>query len=404
MAYQPNPRIALADSMSVDAFGNLRTSQPASLITAKAVGWDDTQALVGKVTGVGASRAHSVTTSSYTLTVGTVSGAKVTHRTRARAPYQPGKSQLVEATGVLPAPKANVRARVGYFDAYDGLFFSTTDTSHQIVRRSSTSGSPVDTACLRADWDDKLDGTGPSGITFDFTKGAIPVFDLQWLGYGRVRVGASIDGQLIPICSFEHAGILSLPYMANPNLPLCWEIENVGVSASATSLLATCGQVSSEGGYDPPGYHEPVGIGQATRSVASGTVNATELLAVRLAKPRYHSLLLDAAQTYVGTTANYEWRVVLNPTGLTAGAWAVPTFGTGLVEGNFTRTGTPSGGTILDGGYVSSQQNTGADPFRSVQRFGADADDTADVLSLQVMHYEASPESFRGTLVVRTLT
>ena len=79
MAYQPNPRIALADSMSVDAFGNLRTSQPASLITAKAVGWDDTQALVGKVTGVGASRAHSVTTSSYTLTVGTVSGAKVTH-------------------------------------------------------------------------------------------------------------------------------------------------------------------------------------------------------------------------------------------------------------------------------------------------------------------------------------
>jgi hypothetical protein len=82
-------------------------------------------------------------------------------------PYQPGKSLLALMTFVMAPTQTNLRQRVGYFGANDGLYLEQNDTDVRFVLRKSTSGSVDDTEYVtQANWNvDKFDGTGPSGIT-----------------------------------------------------------------------------------------------------------------------------------------------------------------------------------------------------------------------------------------------
>ena len=65
-----------------------------------------------------------------------------------------------------------------------------TDTA-SFVLRSSTSGAPVEREVQQSEWNiDPFDGTGPSGITLDFTCTQILLIDAQNLlviGYAEFR-------------------------------------------------------------------------------------------------------------------------------------------------------------------------------------------------------------------------
>jgi hypothetical protein len=141
---------------------------------------------------------------------------------------------------------------MGYFDPEEGIFWQQTGAGSAMVRRSSTSGSPVDEVVAQVNWNlDPMDGTGPSGITLDPTKTQILIIDLQWLGVGRVRVGFVIGGAIYYVHEFLYANVLSTVYMRTATLPVRYEITNTGVAASATNdLIQICSAVMSEGGLD----------------------------------------------------------------------------------------------------------------------------------------------------------
>jgi hypothetical protein len=65
------------------------------------------------------------------------------------------------STFVLGAGVAGVTVEVGQFDLLNGLFLRQNGVSGlQFVRRTSTSGSAVDNAVDKANWNiDKFDGT-----------------------------------------------------------------------------------------------------------------------------------------------------------------------------------------------------------------------------------------------------
>lgn len=241
--------VALGDSPSIDAFGRLRTSDPFTLFASSHDQSPGDDLWETALTG-SASATHLPAQAAVRLRTTTASGDKVVRQTSRYFRYLPGKSQLILLTGVMGAAATNVRKRVGYFDAANGLFFQQTSTGLAVVRRSSVSGSPVDTVVAQSAWNiDRLDGTGPSGVTIDAAKAQIWLIDLEWLGVGRVRMGVVIDGAIYYCHQFLNANSLTTVYMSTANLPVRYEIENTGAASSATNDFAViCSTVVSEGG------------------------------------------------------------------------------------------------------------------------------------------------------------
>ena len=185
------------DPILLDAFGRLRISEPVTLFEHKnthvsnAVCFD--QNIIGTANAVRNSNDSTVVLSTL------ANGDSVTRQSRRYITYQPGKSLLVMMTGVLNARsggnQSGTVAEIGYFDDSNGVFFRYSDSTLEIIKRSSVTGSVVDTNVDQVDWNlDKLDGTGNSGVTLQADKAQIFVFDFEWLGVGRVRVGIAIGG------------------------------------------------------------------------------------------------------------------------------------------------------------------------------------------------------------------
>lgn len=270
-AYAAEPlAVSLNNAGQVDAFGRVRVSTATTLFDAQQeygldtrTTWDCAANGVlgapgsdGSVSDAGcAVGPTSASTRMTPLTVSTVSGQYAVLQSKQYVRYVPGKSHLVLMTGVFsPGAVTNVDARAGYFDGANGIFIKSTNNAYSIVRRTSTSGAAVDNAVNQADWNmDKLDGTGPSGITLDLTKTNILFIQAQWLGVGQVIVGFDIDGVLVAAHAFKNANSLTVPYTQTFNLPVRLELRNTGTSTGATINFVCC-SVQSEGGAEIRGF------------------------------------------------------------------------------------------------------------------------------------------------------
>lgn len=232
-------------------------------------------------TGTGSSITHLPNSSSALLTCGTEENSLAQLITRKFHRYQAGNGMEVEMTGVIGAPVSEYTKEWGYFDDNDGLLFRQDDEGNfYVVKRSSTTGSKVDTAILQENFNlDKLDGTGASGYNIDLTKSQIFFIDFQWLGTGGVMFGiVNEKRKIIPCHIFEHANQIETVYMKTAYLPIQYRVENSGVAGAGATLNAICSTVKVNGGQEPPEYpyEESSGL------VSLGTTNETFIMAIRL--------------------------------------------------------------------------------------------------------------------------
>lgn len=253
------------------AFGALRVAAAVTLFDATfqydagPLLWEDV------ITG-GATVTHLPNESSVRLRCATANGDKIVRQSRAYHRYQPGKSQYLRMTGLFGAAVTNLRRRLGYFDANNGLFLEQTGTGLSLVRRTFTSGSAVDNSVAQASWNvDTLQGTGPSGQTLDITKTFHLVIDFEWLGVGRARMGFDFGtGDIVWAHYFVSPNSLTVPYMTTANLPLRYEIENTAAQGSNHDLNVICAMVSSEQGFElERGYPFSAGNGATAISVST---------------------------------------------------------------------------------------------------------------------------------------
>jgi hypothetical protein len=246
---QSNALWTKISGMQIDAFGRHRVSNPYTLFDSQNRYAADSQ--FSSSTATGGTATYVANTASVDMAVTTTSGSSVIRQTKRVFAYQPGKSLLVLATFVMASPKANLRQRVGYFNTDNGIFFQVSGTTLSFVIRTFTGGSASDARTVnQADWNgDKLDGTGPSGITLDVTKTQIFFTDMEWLGVGSVRCGFVLDGQFIVCHTFNNANSQTNVYMQTALLPVRYEITNTGATASSSTMKQICSSVISEGGY-----------------------------------------------------------------------------------------------------------------------------------------------------------
>jgi len=96
------------------------------------------------------------------------------------------------------------------------------------VIRSSTTGITSETRVVRDNWNgDKLDGSGPSGITASPVPQQMINIEYEWYGAGEVKFSFTIDGETHIIHKFQHANRINQLWCGTPFLPIRCELENV---------------------------------------------------------------------------------------------------------------------------------------------------------------------------------
>lgn len=331
--YGATPQNALYvqyDANTVDAFGRLRVSNPYTLFDAQSRFAADSS--YSYVTATGGTTSYNTNKSSVNLNVTTTSGSTAVAQTYRVFPYQPGKGLLTMQTFTMAAGQTNLRQRIGYFGAQNGVYLQQDGTTLSFVVRSYTSGSVDDTrAVTQANWNvDKFNGTGPSGVTLDVTKTQILWFDFEWLGVGNVRCGFIVNGTFYTAHIFTNSNFQTAVYMQTAILPLRYEIATTGATSSAATLQMICSTVISEGGYEQtsqPYVARPGG----TAGVTVGT-SFVPIISIRVNSSYYGAIIIPSNYEFLPIgTGNYEIALIKNAT-LTGETWAAGAISGGQVD------------------------------------------------------------------------
>ena len=343
---------AASSAGATDAFGRIRTSSPLTLFDSSHRYKDN--GLWATATATGGTSTFDANAGLVNLSVTTSSGSEVIRETTKCFSYQPGKSLLVMSTFVLSPAKTNLRQRIGYYGAANGMYLELDNTTLSFVERSSSTGTLAETRVAQSDWNiDPLNGTGPSNLTLDPTKAQILWMDIEWLGLGTVRMGFIINGKFIHCHSFHHANIITSTYITTASLPLRYEITNTAATASTSTLKQVCSTILSEGGYELRGLQQAIGTTITSPHVLTTAGTYYPVISLRLKSAALDAIVILTALSILAATANanYNWRVVASAT-TTGGTWT--SAGTdSSVEYNLTGTAT-TGGRILAQGYFSS--------------------------------------------------
>jgi len=376
------------DSMR-DAFGKLRITYPTTLLDNKfpsSAGTDDFK----KNNMMDCYKSTGLTSFTYgnSKVILTATGTgTATSQSRKYCVYQPGKSILILLSGVINASSntASCTTRLGYFDDNNGLFFQYSNNTMSVVLRNIAS----DTQINQSNWNiDKMDGTGISSISLDFTKAQLYVIDFEWLSVGRIRFGFYMFGKINYCHQITNLNLLTAPYMLSPNLPSRYEI--VSTSGATGSLTQICTTIISEGGYTPIGRAFSAGTNPNTSISVSTT--ETPIIAITGKTTTYnHENILPTSFTIMDTDNNngylYRLRLYLSPSIANSplnGATIQDVDDNSIVSYSISGLSIPAGSIIVDQGYFYGRGivsfNSLSDVFTNIIQITSDIDNVSDVL------------------------
>jgi hypothetical protein len=370
--------------VAVDAFGRARMSTPLTLFDSSHRYKDN--GLWSTSNTATATYTHNANAGLIELNLDTTINAEIVRETTKVFSYQPGKSLQSMNTFIFNAAKSNLRQRVGYYGAQNGIYLELDGTTLNFVERSYSNGSINETRVSQANWNtDTLLGnveSSPSQITLDISKAQILFIDIEWLGLGTVRCGFVIDGKMIHCHSFHHANLITSTYMTTASLPLRYEIKNTGTTASSSTMKQVCSTVISEGGYELRGEQRAVGTPVQTPKTLTTAGTYYPVVSIQLKSAYLDAIAILTALSILGINSNpcsVAWRVYRGAT-LTSPSWTFADTDSS-VEYDTSATGL-SGGQVLAQGYIGITNQ---------------ASQTIDVLKEALFKFQLQRNSLTGT-------
>lgn len=298
MSFIFNNQISYSDGPNIDAFGRLRTAAITNLLYIKHA-FDKNPLQINEVT---AGTATSIFDQEFARVRMSTSANNdlVIRQTKTRPIYQPGKSQLWEASFSHFNLETNVIKRVGGFSSttgtpyntvFDGWFMESNGVTNEISFQIHRSGTTIYSATTST-WNN----TEFDPNDFNWQNANLISVDYQWLGVGRMRFGMVLSGQTIYFA--EHTAANNEPnvFMSSPNQPMRYEIRQVGVGSGYFDMI--CSQTSSEGALN--GLYSTVAIEHST--VTTLTTSGT----------KYPFIGYRLKNGYLGVTSQYNSLSVLN--------------------------------------------------------------------------------------------
>ncbi len=307
MSFIYNNEIKYSDSVNLDAFGRIRMSQITSLLEVSQV-YDKRPYIVDEVTG-GTVTSIFDSGNSQVIMSGTGANSYVIRQTFNTAPYQPGKSQLFEASFGNFQLQSDVIKRVGQFTSttastynsnFDGYFLESNGITNVISFQVWKTGSLTFSAATTQWNSNEFD---PSNITWSLTQ--LMQVDYQWLGVGRMRFYMIFSGS--PYLMYEHTGTnnLSTVYMTSPNKPIRYELKTSGGTGSFNMI---CSQVSLEGSLNQ--LWIPLGLTHAETTTLSTSGTKYPWLGIKM-NTGYEDISPIIQQVSVLNTSNDDYLVTI---------------------------------------------------------------------------------------------
>ena len=307
--------------------------------------WDELTSGTGSAT-------HDEYLGMVKLEVGGSVGDKVYRQTKRVQRYIPGRQGEVSMTMIFGTPTTGIRRRFGLFDDLNGFFFEDSgDGTYRCVLRRNTSGGIVEESFARDDWTvDKLDGTGPSGITADPLAIQQMSIEYEWYGAGMIEWNFVIDNNKYPIHRIYHANRHDHTWAAKAALPVRVELENTGGTAGTHTFYQGSHSFSTEASTEILGRQNS--IATAITGKSTGTANVFRpMVAIRLKSTALDSVVIpDEFSAATLDNTNIFVRAVELPT-ITGGTWVSMGNESG-VEYNITAT-SYTGGNILSTTFVN---------------------------------------------------
>ncbi len=311
---------------TLDAFGKLRVSMPTTLLDIRFPGQASGDLEFRnnnlQITST-SSGSYSGAYSNSKLVVSAQGSGYYISQSRNYCVYQPGKSLLFLASGVLYPGNDAYTTRIGYFDnetplsnnltVRNGLYFEHSNGEYSVNIKND-----LVTQILQDDWNiDKMDGFGPSGLDLNFTNTQLFVIDMEWLGVGRIRFGFYAYGRIQYCHQVTNINGLTQPYTNSINLPICYSIHNTASTITpANAFTQICSTVISEGGYTPLGRPFTISNGNAPVQVSNS--EKPLLFLTGGSANYYHQNIIPTSVTTTSSSTNdfmiYRLRLYLGGT------------------------------------------------------------------------------------------
>lgn len=402
MSYIYNNAVKYSDSPNMDAFGRLRTSAVTNLVDVKHV-YDKNPLQVNEVT---AGTATSIFNQEFARVRMSTSANNdlVIRQTKTHPIYQPGKSQMFEASFSNFQLESNVIKRVGgfttttastYNSIFDGFFLESNGVTNVISFQLWRSGTIIYSAAT-TDWVDTMFDT----TNLDWSNANLMMVDYQWLGVGRMRFGLNISGQTFYFTEHNCANNEPNVFMSSPNQPIRYEIRQLGVGSGYFDMI--CSQVSTEGALN--GLYSLVGITHSSQVTLNtpATPNGTKYpyIGFRL-KQGYKSVTSQLVNSYIVGVTNDLFAITLefNPTLSSTPVWSGTTnspFEYSLQDGTLT---------ISQSGYIlrsliadiSTSTTVSVDAPDNQIRVGSNINGSLDEMWICITPLTADPK-LRGSM------
>ena len=349
-----NPSIiSYGDSMSVDSFGRLRTSEPANRLDAE-FNYDKLEEIFDEVTNGAGTVTHDANARHLLLEAnGTGVGDNAAIYSYP-VPYTPGCSQLIELTGVLD---------------YAAIGGGTA----QLFLRSNVTGVVTEEVYDQEDWDNPC-------VDKDWSFSQIFVMDFQSLKVGRIRFGLNESGINIPIHEIKNNNKRNTGYWQTPNLSDYYRIYNdatytymelgygdddnaIGfryriTANAAAQMTAICCTVKSEGGkdlFDMSRYPQSADMGVTPKTVSTSII---PLLSIRQ-RSTFNSIANNsiALPEFLSVQTNNPIRLIIyHDCTLTGAVWGNVDTTHSTMEYNTTASALANGHIIVSE-YVATSKN-----------------------------------------------
>lgn len=389
MSYLFNNEITFERNQQLDAFGRLRVSELNTYFDSPLKHHEEIYIWDTLTEGSG-SWNYSFSQNMLLADV-TGNGDRVLRQTKEYFQLQNGKSHFGFMGVVFGSTTTGVTKNAGVFDSDNGFMIRQTgDGSMHFVVRSSASGSVQEFTVAQNAWNlDKLDGTGPSGITVDFTKLQILSFDMSYSGNGSVRFGVMVDNEIVYAHQSSSFNLYEVNNFTTPSLPMSYEISSTS-GASSIKQQSSC--IMVEGNYEERGVQRSVNTGTSALNINS----LTPVLNIRL-KPQYRKGLIipesyNILQTSTNTTLYYA---IYMFTTVTGGTWVDSQSGTNCIAQVNTGATSFSGGILIDSGYLPAKATgTVSEKFKNILRLAGNIAGTTDILTVAIAGVGGSVPTF----------
>jgi hypothetical protein len=387
MSYIEDVNTKRQDTGEADAFGRLRVSEVNSQIDLKQL-HDSLPLFYDQYLGGNATITHSEVEAHSELATLSNSAVAIL-QSKQRGNYSSGKSQQILMTFNNFALETNAVKRVGYFTHLDstigydtdldGLWLESDGASSEVSINVYKTGTETEKV-TQANWNlDPLDGTGVSGLTWDWDGNTIFTVDFEWLGVGRIRWAVVHNGANI----YFHESNFSQGsgvYMSTPNQPIRASLRQTGVGSASFNFI--CATVGSEGAINKLGKILSVNNG-STHINCNVVGTRYAIIGIGLNSDKADTLvdLVDFSALSL-TNDSILVEVWLNPNvGGTFTYTNITNSSLQMAIGAASGTNTVTGGTLIYSRYVSNQTATSFNVENAI-RLGMNIDFTTDKIVL----------------------